>query len=308
MTKPIENIIPRDLDKGLQQTLSEFSQAIDELVNFGSQIILWDLQTAGKHEDHLPATLFLRNFLEEIDAISILVKNSSIDPSKNLLRTTLENLFYIEYLLEADTYNRSMAFLITNAFKNRNLALKVDGKSQAYLDFNKIFKADKLIKNSPPAILKEADKFLENSEKLINSKRYSPFKIEYERTNKVLKKPPEWYSLFNGPRSIKDLATYLKYPALYEVLFRGWSPSSHGTDIIQGKLTSSGVGTAEIVQIRYSKDAQSVTNHCFNLCLLLFKTFIQKRIPSKFTEYQNWHSSIRHIAIQLVDKEILIVK
>ena len=86
---PRQEIIPRILDSNLEKVLEEFGTGIDQLVNFGSNIIAWDMEKKDGGDEDLPPILFLRNFIEEIDAISILVRKSSIDSCNNLLRTAL---------------------------------------------------------------------------------------------------------------------------------------------------------------------------------------------------------------------------
>lgn len=93
----VENFIPKTLSPDVERILEKFSSWIKEIVNFGSNIVLWDIQNAKGEDEILPPILFLRNLLEYCDACSILVKYSSIEPCNNLLRTILENFLYIEY-------------------------------------------------------------------------------------------------------------------------------------------------------------------------------------------------------------------
>src|SRR5882757_387006 len=111
---PVDEIIPRESD--VQDTLNKFAQGIDDAVNFGSHILNWDTQANNKGGDHnLAIALQFRHFLELIDANSILVRNSSIDPGKLILRGMLETYFGLEYMLEKDPIDRAMAFLVCHA-------------------------------------------------------------------------------------------------------------------------------------------------------------------------------------------------
>ena len=211
-----QEIIPRLLDPRLEKILEEFGIGIDQLVNFGSNIIAWDMERDedGSDED-LPPILFLRNFIEEIDAISILVRKSSIDSCNNLLRTALENFFSICYLIEKDSEQRSMAFLVCNALNNRKKIEKADGTSEEFKRMARILKKDKLVGNTNPIIIPNAHEHLENNKQLLDLPKYKTVKNEYDLTKKRLKRKPAWYSLFNGPTNLELLAENLGYPAIY---------------------------------------------------------------------------------------------
>ncbi len=305
MTTPIKKIIDRAIDKEVMLILQQFSDGLDEVVNFGSNIINWDLNRLNGSDEDLPSILFLRNFIEEVDAISILIKHSSVDPCKNLLRTALENLFYLEYILDNDSKNRSLSYLVWNVIKNNKLLTKADGKSKEFVDFSNKCKKDKFLKHSTPFIIYQADLLKADGEKMLFLPKYLPIKIEYDNTKKRLKKSPSWYSLFNGPDNLEKLANTLNFNAMYEVLYRGFSDSIHGTDIIQGKLSSDLSGMAQVDSIRNPKQAQAITQNCINFCVITFKTYIVKRIPEKQTEFNNWYSSIREFNLRLGHQQLI---
>ena len=203
--KPIEDLIPRDLTPEIKKILDNFSKWISQIVNFGSNIVLWDLETVRGEDDILPPILFLRNYLEYADACSILVRQSSIEPCNTILRTLLENFLYIEYLLEANTKERSLGFLVWNTFQNKQLYLKVDGKSDSYKKMRSIYQKDKLYNDQEPTILPDIDKRLRNNEALLKLDLYKTVVKEYYRTKNKLDKNPNWYNLYDGPRNIEKL-------------------------------------------------------------------------------------------------------
>jgi hypothetical protein len=90
MEKPVNEILNREVPEDVKNTLNKLSDKIDEMVAFGAQILVWELGKKGDDTD-LPPILFLRNLLENADAIGILVRHSSIEPCLILLRTALEN-------------------------------------------------------------------------------------------------------------------------------------------------------------------------------------------------------------------------
>src|SRR5690349_8409285 len=99
MTLPVLEILPRDKRGPAEiELLSKFSILIDEFINFGTHVLKWELETAKGGDENIPISMMFRHLLELGDSISILVKNSSIDPCKLQLRGILEALLGLEYI------------------------------------------------------------------------------------------------------------------------------------------------------------------------------------------------------------------
>lgn len=294
----------REQDENLKPILDLFANGIEKLVDFGLEIVNWDTEKLDASDEHLPPILFLRNYLEKIDAISILVRHSSIDPCKSLLRTALENIIYLEYLLQKDTEQRSISFLVWNSISQQKWAEKADGSSANYKQLLSKYKKDKFMREHTPPVHPDIEKIKTNGEQLLELDRYKSTHEEYERTRKKIKNPA-WYSLYDGPENMDLLCTSVDLNAIYEVLYRIFSHSVHGNDVIQGKLLPDEDGKTYIAQIRFPKDAQSITQHCYNFCILIFKTYIERRLQGKMIKYVDWHNSIREFHNRLTTEEFL---
>ena len=299
MKPSINNILPKKLDAAMQENLTKLSCSIEGLVNFGTTIIEWDLNSKSLNDEDLPAILFLRNFIEQIDSISLLIKNSSIEPCKSLLRTGLENYFYLSYLLETDTYNRSMSFLTWNAINNNKNLSRLIPTTPEYKELEKLFLKDAQMKEQKPVTHPNAEQLLQIGYSLLSTPKYESFKTEYERTKKKIKKTPSWYSLFDGPKNIKELSEYLNHHILYDGFFRYWSSSIHGTNIIQGKISGDVNDQLEISLIRNPKYAADITKNCFNISIMAFDKYIKNRIPLKHQDFLTWYISIQQFFLQI---------
>ena len=306
--EPIEDFIPRTLSTDVQRILDKFSLWIEEIVNFGSHLVLWDIEASKGEEEILPPILFLRNYLEYTDACSILVKQSSIEPCNTIIRTLLENFLSLEYLLEEKNNERSLCFIVWNAFENRQLLLSMDGKSESYKKIQAAFKKDKFFRNQKAIVFPGIDLRIKNNEELLKLEKYKSTVREYYRTKNSSNKNPNWYSLYNGPRTIEQLADRLGFNSYYEILYRGFSSSTHGTAVIQGKITKNKLFGVDIHQIRLPTGAQTVTTLCFNLSTYLFKSYIHKRLPNKISDFNVWIKSIQPIFKALETKDLIRIK
>ena len=314
MTKPVNEILPREIDPGVEQLLLKFSTLIDEFVNFGTQVFKWVIEESRGTDEQMPLLMFFRDMLEKVDSISILVRHSSIDPSKVLLRSIFELNLYISYLLEKNSKDRGMSFLVWDAIRQKQLNLNFNIEGPEFNRIRKILEQDILI--SDPNFLNELSSvkhIIESLNSLLNREEYKRVVKEYERTKRKDNTNPAWYHLFKGPKNIKELAINLKLPFLYEILYRKWSGSVHSTDIIQGKIVKkkgseelNGKINTEIVQIRLPKDAQEVTSYTL---LLLLRTFIvlkDKKITNKTDEIQKWYLSVKEQLREVTKEERLL--
>lgn len=308
-TIPIENFIPREPDPKIQNLLIQYSEFLEEIVNFGSHIMTWKPNDYMKGEQGLPITLFLRNYLSYIDSCSILVKNSSIEPCHSLLRTSFENLLYIFYLLDDTSGKKALGYIIWNAFEKTKLITKHDGKSKQYLNLVEIYKKSDLLNDIQPPIIKNVNKRKETNQRLINSLQFAEIVKDYHRTaGKFKQRQVAWYNLFEGPSNIRELSIRLNLEAFYEMLYKSWSSSTHGTSVIDGVVTGDENKMAQINKIRLPFDAESVTGICINLSVYLFSKYIKAKMPEKENEFKQWYREFSQDTKIVLDRTIFLSK
>lgn len=314
MTRSVENILPREIDSQLDSILSDFSMLIEEFVNFGTHVLMWNTENINGSDEQMPPMMFFRDLLEKADSISIIVKKSSIDPAKVILRSIFETHLYLDYITEKETVDRAMSFLVWETKKkiqlldtyndntNLNNALKSKLRKDKSLDENGIL-------DGIPNLNSE----IENLEELLRQEEYQNANEEYHRIKKLDNRKPNWYRLFDGPKNIQQLADYLNMGFMYEVLYRHWSGSVHGTDITYGKIAPSNYDDnnsekiqADIIQIRLPKDAQQVSGFTLILLLKTIRILIERRIPNKKDEFNIWYKSVKDSFSKVTSKESFI--
>jgi hypothetical protein len=292
-TEPIKNLLTRKIEKSeLEKLLSEFASGIEEAVNFGTNMIPWCFEKDTRFIDSVPPILMLRNIIELGDTISILVKNSSIEPCKIILRTLLESCLGFEYLLEKDTKKRSMAFMVCYYYNEIKKEKKGEPSLPEGEKFQKLLEKDIYLKNmkleSDPNrinIIDNLQQVLKKPEFLDAVNEYSQFIKNSKKKNKKPKKPV-WYALYSGPQNMQKLAELLNHDAIYEILYRSWSESTHGVNIIEGKVFPDG-----IIQLRSPKDTKQIVIHTLNLLIMAYTVFINNFIPEKKTIFGVWYKN-----------------
>jgi hypothetical protein len=289
----ITEILPRNQPVDLMNLLSKFSSVIDDAVNFGTNLLKWDAERKLKGDENLLPLLFLRNILELADSISILIKNSSIEACKPLLRSLIENTFGLEYLLEKKTKERALSFIVWQTHKNIKLHEKQDSSTPKGKHFKKELEKDKLLKDATEffdkPLLKEA---IKNARDLLALPKYALIEKEYTSAIST-KRNLNWYSLFNGPENIEQLAKYLNRHAFYEIFYRSYSGDVHTTNVFQKKVVHNEDGTASIIQIRYPEEAQSITSNSLNIIFIANTIYYKARLPERKSDFNIWYSELR---------------
>ena len=294
-TEPIEEILPQNPVEGLISLLSKLSFTLNEVVNFGTKILDWDLKKTRSGKDKNVPSVFLRNSIELGDAISLLIEKSSIDPAKILIRSLMENAFGLLYMIEKDEDLRAHSFLVCRANKDiRYYKQFIESE-----DISKNF-VSKLIKQEPDFKLEnhcnptEIKAVIKAKEELLNLPIYDVVNIEYHRTcnkNEKGNNNPNWYSLYNGPNNFESLCYYLENTILYDFQYRKYSENVHVINVMKGFVKSKdGLDKADLIQVRDFKDCKEVFYNGVNILLDLYREYIKNRLPEKQLEYDNWHN------------------
>lgn len=274
--------------------LKKSSDVINEASQFGLKLIEWDTIENRIGDEHLSPLLFLRNIIELTNSISLLVNSGSIEPAKIILRSLIECVFSLEYMLEDNSKNRALSYLVWHAHKDLNFLDKLNLQSQIGKQFRNELEKDKLLKQN------DNNSFFQNprikiqkriNQELLATSHLKPIEEEYQRTCSKFKNP-NWYSLFNGPKDINQLAKYLKLNASYEILFRGYSDNVHSTDNLKNKLILGDDGRISLSGIRSISNLNEVTQNSMNFVLLAYINFSKNRIPDKYPLFLEWYNYI----------------
>ncbi|MBU3822822.1 hypothetical protein KO566_12185 [Flavobacteriaceae bacterium XHP0103] len=288
--KPLEEILPIDRDEYLIKIQNHCSNLLRRIINNATHYIQFDIDIERLGKDNHVPTLMFRNIIEISDTISILIKESSIEPCKILLRSLLENILLLIYMLEGDEKRNALCYMVVRTNREIKKYNKFIDNNQSSKQFKLLIEKDTLNLNfdrfmNHPDLIKAKD----SKSRLLEEPEFKIVQSEYLRTSKKKGcKNPEWYTLYDGPKNIFELAEKLKKTIHYEFFYRKFSESVHGNDIFKGMI-SAGNGKGQIIQIRNFKDTQKVTSDTVSLLLEIFYLYVLKRIPNKKNDFNNWY-------------------
>jgi hypothetical protein len=227
-TDSFKPVLDRDLSRvAAREVINIISPLLQEVVNHASWAFR-RFQTGSSGEvsvDVAPFLLF-HHAIEMIDGVEVLLSNSCVTAAIPTLRSAFEARLGLEYMLEADYRNRSLAWLCVYSHERIGIYELVDPTTQGGIDFGRAWVAEH--RDTVPSH-PDAPKGITNLQSFLAEPYMVPIEQEYQRLKKG-HRAPHWYSLFGGPTTLRKLATRLKRLTEYDALYRSWSGVAHAGD------------------------------------------------------------------------------
>lgn len=290
-TLPIEEFIPRQIDNPeIKRILDHCSSLIEEVVNYGSHVFRWGIDSIKEGDENATAFLMYRHIFELIDSISVLIKNSCAEPCNILLRSLFESFLNFGYLFEKEFKLRGMDFLVWYRHSQIDRLKLFDPREEAHAKYEKMKAHDKLAKDVPSSASPDIAERIEKLRKIFELPSYKDSCVEYERIRAPKGRPPKhWYSMRNGPNDLFQLAEHLGFPAQYEILYRSWSGLVHGTDILEDKLSIERPGEVSFSQLRLPAESPFMALMAITFGLSAIRTLTQHYVPDRARENAEWY-------------------
>ena len=248
---------------------------LEEVRNYGLALFSRCSIRPPGGDENLAILLPYLHLLEMLDAVIVLLPASAIAPARLQLRSILEASLTIEYIAQADTVRRGHAYLLLDALEEREFMKRLDpqskegqklrldlGKGSILADFDKHFGASEIASGPqfPSTLLDKP-----------------PFKDvwdEYTRlaSTKIQRNQIRWYRLFDGPRSIRQLAYKLGRGSEYEFLYSRMSAAIHVTAALRRQVEVAGPETGNVRPLRDPREI-------FNVCRLSHALSIRATKP-----------------------------
>jgi hypothetical protein len=251
---------------------------------------------------HLTSVSLAFEFAEAIDGVSLLIRAGSARNCPSLLRTALELHLGLKYLLETkDGYRcRSLSYEYFTIQQRLNWRRKCDPDDPHGQQLRKELDGHPHagVFDAPDAEVKKAAQFYRER---LDSHRYSDVRAELERMKAGKRKCDDWFGLWDGPRSVRDLAYRLRDGVMYEVLYRQWSGPIHGSTAIE-RMTATHSGLADCDPLRSPKGIIDVTRHAFNLCNATAFHLTDKLVPHIRQDVESHFQALVHPKLDVLEK------
>lgn len=207
------------------------------------------------------------HMIEMADAVDVLLSQSATAPAWLQVRSLFEALLAIEYILQQDGEQRSLAWQYFYLSERLAQTEKHDPSTQRGQQWIKDVGLDEVGERLSPPPRSLVAKELARFNKALSACRFkSVRRMCREHKGKYDRAPRHWYSVGGGPRNLRDLARSLGHAAKYSALYGYWSEIGHAKDMGRLARRTSG-GRIRLGRIRNPQWGRGVVTTTVDLLL-----------------------------------------
>lgn len=211
---------------------------LGSIINRGKYIINTFSKECKNNKEDFYILLMLWKNLETLEGIDILLERGLVNVTNPLLRVLLENSIYIEWILKEHSHTTD---------KLRQIEF-------CYLKTRLKFYNNSINKFKP-------NKNKENLKKMIYSEKYKLIIKEWDNFNSLNKRTPNWYSLFGGPKNLRELSKLTDLEQSYLTIYSLLSENVHCLDLFDKFEFSNGFITLDTID--FTKKDSSIKLICY---------------------------------------------
>jgi hypothetical protein len=208
-------------------------------------------------------------------------------------------------MLQDNTQNRASAFVVTYIHRVLKEYRKANPNTPEGQEWLRKLNTNQWFSVPPIPIDSSWEANIQMLNDELASQEYATARAEYEKLRLKGKSNPHWYSFFEGPNSIEQLAAQVQLSALYETYYRTWSQPLHGTDIFANKILPDQQGNSSIVQLRYVLDVQKTCAQAFTISYAVLPSLVRSFLPQHEEDLRTWLQAIFAYGVWVNGPEII---
>jgi hypothetical protein len=239
-----------------------------------------------------PVALLLKSppqwIKSRLDAVAILVSESSITPAKLLIRSMFEAVLVIEYVLQKYTVRRGLAYVFMDVVARVKSIKRLDSKTPEGEAFRKSLgdyaSVIERVRDDKLKGLGSLYDFLEKDE-------LKDIREEYTRLRKRKNGRLSWYQFFDGPRDLRGVARKVGREAEYAVLYSYISGTAHVEDVVRRGLAPAEGDKMGLRALREPTDIMLVLNLSITYALRATRKILEHYRPAELPRNKEWYLS-----------------
>jgi hypothetical protein len=314
----------------LAGTLDALRDIVDEGTNLLGRVNQTLGNTGSARPMHRSLLLLFRHTIEMADAFAELVRIGAVTPAGLQMRAILEAHMQMLYLLgerstvaantltpndrpavpvDPTTGAAAVGQSLNDLLDLRGLAYQVREVRRQVHQLQR-YQGGELArwysevtgKSQPPATAaapaRQADVTTEIGRLRATLTRadLAPVDAEFTRVRRNAKHDLNWYSVFDGPRTVRDLSRTVGLAFQYDMLYAETSRTMHGTDVLGQLRPANAAGTQAIAPLRELGNAKSLINAFITHMLRIYALVIGELRPSDDIVHASWVQRwIQHI-------------
>lgn len=221
-------------NKEVKSIIEQASFVISSIINKYGELVNEISYRTSRQDDFIDIVIcsFIRKIMEQLDAINVLFSVGSFTQAQIILRSLIENIISMEFILKDDIEKRAATYFLEHHYQEIELGKKYYNKNSKYkkLIISNIGKEKFDINYNKYNEKKQAFERLVTSKKIFKEVNESRNKKLNEKKNKVNKKKRvyiKWYEVCSNISNFYGLMKETGYEKYYESIYGGLSHETH---------------------------------------------------------------------------------
>lgn len=229
--------------KDAQPHLNRLATHVEQGVNLAAHAMS-ARPAAHTTEDHLPPLLLLRHAAAQGSGLVRLIRGGNVEPTEPILRSILEAVMSLDYMLQADWTKRALAYQVCGWSNEIESLLALDPATTEGAKHLAAVRADRFISSMTKSVdVASVRQVIDARRRLLSRPPYDAIRAELAATKRRLKKRHvHWYSLHGGPGNLRELSRLVKAEGIYDTLYGSFSERVHATGTMDAVIRTPGGG------------------------------------------------------------------
>jgi hypothetical protein len=246
-TNPPPNLFNPHFNKAQVKPLLDIAvPLLTEVLNYGLSLFARCGYRPAGDDENLPILFVYRHLLEMLDSVIIQIAECAPAPAALQLRAIFDALLTIEYMLEHEgkVRERAFAYIYNVQLERKRTYLSLDPSTLQGKAFLKAISDDPYSKDLKSTVVPDLAGRLKEIDEILQKPELAAAAQAYQKAKKAVGRKPNWYTLYDGPRNLGELARHLKRGAQYEILYKEWAERGHSIDAIDRILIVNSDGSS----------------------------------------------------------------
>lgn len=259
---------------------------------------------------HSTVLMLARHIIVALDGVSVLARQGCAENCSPLLRSAFEADLSLTHILAKDSQRRAIAYQVAHIHRRIKSYRRLDSTDELGVALRRELQGDPFL-NLLQWPATDLGARVANLQKCFSDPAFIPVEKAWQEATKTRKgerkkKDPEWFSLFSGPASLRDLAILHQMGSFYEALYRVWSENVHGTGGMDSIAPSDEEGMNSVRPIRHPSGLESACGFAAQFAISATHKIVMAYAPEQAGRFQTTYRNNLSTRYRLVARGGLI--
>jgi len=251
----VSAILNRDLSAAASHEIRDVGRPLlQTIVDEGIRIFERCNATARGHDEHAGLLFPYLRTIQLLDGVEVALDGSSGTAAAVLLRSAFEGLMAVEWVARDTSLRYGAAYVVAHANRRILDLSRFQRGHHAHAELSAAIAADEYGRRVRLPEEPDIQRRIQSLEMLLKKPWLTEAQAEYTRLRATRRGQVPFFSLWNGPTSLEQVARALGFAGHYALYYRAWARAAHVEDAVE--LLGTADGQRAIRVFRATDDIQ----------------------------------------------------